>query len=179
MKGYVLDLSCQFCPLNKTWLSTFRLWLLLFFFKLTKPIHDIYIHGLDLAQQEINWEYSIQMNYTASIPVPHYCYSQVRSVQFNRSVMFNSLPPYGRQATLSITNSRSLLRFMSIKLVMPSNHLTLCCTLLLLPSIFPNIRVFSNESVLHSRWPKYWNISFSISLSSEYLGLKIFRTDFL
>ena len=79
------------------------------------------------------------------------------------------------QAFLSITNSRSLLKFMSIESVMPSNHLILCCPLLLLPSIFPSIRVFSNESVLHIRWPKYW--IFSVSPSSEYSGLISFRID--
>ena len=75
-----------------------------------------------------------------------------------------------RQASLSITNSRSLPKLMSIKSVMPSNHLILCHPLLLLPSVFPNIRVFSNESVLHIRWPKYWSYSFSISPSNEYSG---------
>ena len=72
------------------------------------------------------------------------------------------------QASLSITNSRSLLKIMSIKSVMPSNHLSLCRPLPLLPSIFPNIRVFSNESVLHIKWPKYWSFSFSIRPSSDY-----------
>jgi len=81
------------------------------------------------------------------------------------------------QASLSITNSWSLLRLMSIKLLMPSNHLILCCPLLLLPSIFPCIRVFSNESVLHIRWPKYWSFSFSISPSNEYSGLISFWID--
>ena len=76
-----------------------------------------------------------------------------------------------RQASPSFTTSLSLLRLMSIESVMPSNHLILCCPLLLLPSIFPSIRVFSNESVLHIRWPKYWSFSFSISPSSEYSGL--------
>ena len=83
------------------------------------------------------------------------------------------------QASLSITNSQSLLKLMSIKLVMPFNHLILCRPLLLLPSIFPTIRVFSNESVLHIRWPKYWSFSFSISPSNEYLGLISFRIDWL
>ena len=83
------------------------------------------------------------------------------------------------QVSLSITNSQSLLKFMSIESVMPSNHLILCCPLLLLPSIFPNIRVFSNESVLHIRWPKYWSFSFSISPSSEHPGLISFRMDWL
>ena len=84
-----------------------------------------------------------------------------------------------RQASLSITNSQSLLKLMSIKLVMPSNHLILCCPLLLLPSIFPSIRVFSKESVLCIRWPKYWSFSFSISPSNEYSGLISFRMDWL
>ena len=81
------------------------------------------------------------------------------------------------QASLSITNSRSLLKFMSIESVMPSNHLIFCCPLPLLPSILPSNRVFSNESALHIRWPKYWSFSFSISPSSEYSGLISFRMD--
>ena len=80
-----------------------------------------------------------------------------------------------RQASLSITNSWSLLKFMSIESVMPSSHLILCHPLLLLPSIFPSIGVFSNEPVLHIRWPKYWRFSFSISQSNEYSGLIFFR----
>ena len=82
-----------------------------------------------------------------------------------------------RQASLSITNSWSLLKLMYIELVMPSNHLILCRPLLLLPSIFPSIRAFSNESLLHIRWPKCWSFSFSISLSNEYSGLISFRVD--
>ena len=81
------------------------------------------------------------------------------------------------QASLSITNSRSLLKLMSIKLVMPSNHLILCCSLLLLPSIFPSIRVFSNESVLPIRWQKYWSFCFSISPFNEYSELIFRRMD--
>ena len=84
-----------------------------------------------------------------------------------------------RQASLSITNSRSLLKLMSIQSVMPSNHLILCYPLLCLPSILPGIRVFSNESALCIRWPKYWSFSFSISPSSEYSGLIFFRVDLL
>ena len=83
------------------------------------------------------------------------------------------------QASPSITNSQSLLKLMAIESVMPSNHLILCCPLLLLPSIFPSIRVFSNESALHMRWPKYWSFSFSISPSNEYPGLISFRMDWL
>ena len=84
-----------------------------------------------------------------------------------------------RQASLSITNFWSLLKLMSIESVMPSNHLILCHPLVLLPSIFPSISVFSNESVLHIRWPKYWSFSFSISPSNENLGLISFRIDWL
>ena len=100
------------------------------------------------------------------------------SVQFSHSVMSDSLRPHGlaRQASLSVTNSQSLLKLMSIELVMPSNHLILCRPLLL-PVIFPSIRVFSKESVLPIRWPKYWH--FSISPSNEYSGLISFRMDWL
>ena len=103
------------------------------------------------------------------------------SFQFSCSVMSDSvtLCTSACQASLSITNSWSLLKLMSIELVMPSNRLILCHPLLLLPSIFPSIRVFSNESVLHIRWPKYWSFSFSISPSHEYSGLISFRMDWL
>ena len=84
-----------------------------------------------------------------------------------------------RQASLSITNSRSLPKLTSIESVMPSNHLILFRPLLLLPSIFLNIRVFSNESALHIRWPKYWSFTFSISPSNEHPGLNSFRKDWL
>ena len=93
--------------------------------------------------------------------------------------LFATSETAARQASLSITNFRSLLKFMSIESVMPSNHLILCCPLLLLLSIFPSIRVFSNESVLHTRRPKYWSFSFSISPSNEYSGLISFRMDWL
>ena len=93
--------------------------------------------------------------------------------------MSDSVTPWtaARQASLSITNSRSLLKLMSIESVMPSNHLTLCNPLLLLPSMFPSIRVFSNESVLCIRWPNYWSCSFNISPSNEYSGLISLRID--
>ena len=84
-----------------------------------------------------------------------------------------------RQASLSITNSQSLLKLMSVESVMSPNHLILCRPLLLLPSIFPSIRVFSSESALHIRWPKYWSFSFNISPSNEYSGLISFRMDWL
>ena len=100
------------------------------------------------------------------------------SVQFSRSVVSDSfVTPWtaARQASLTIINSRSLPKLMSIESVMPSNNLILCHPLLLLPSIFPSIRVFSNESVLCIGWPKYWTFSFSISPSNEYSGLISFR----
>ena len=96
-------------------------------------------------------------------------------IQFSCSVMSDALGPQDYQAPLSITNSYSWLKLMSIKSVMPSNHLILCWPLLLLPSIFPSIRVFSNRSVLYITWPKHW--SFSISPSNEYSGLISFRID--
>ena len=100
------------------------------------------------------------------------------SVQLLNHVWLFAIPcTAARQASLSITNSRSLLKLMSIELVMPSNHLILCCPLLLLPSIFPSIRVFSNELVLRIRWPKYWSFSFSISPSNS--GMISFRIDWL
>ena len=97
---------------------------------------------------------------------------QFSSVLFSHSVVSDSLWPYklqhARQASLSITNSRSLPKLMSIELVMPSNHLILWCPLLLLPSIFPSIRVFSSESALCIKWPKYWSFCFNISPSNEH-----------
>ena len=98
-------------------------------------------------------------------------------IQFNHIQLFVTLWTAACQASLSFTNSWSLLKLMSIKSVMPSNHLILCHPFILLPSIFPTIRVFSNESVLCIRWPKYWSFSFSISPSNEYSGLISFRRD--
>ena len=93
--------------------------------------------------------------------------------------LFATLWTAACQASLSITNSWSLLKLMSFESVIPSNHLILCCPLLLQPSIFPSIRVFSKESVLRIRWSKYWSFSFSISLSNEYSGLVSFKIDWL
>ena len=108
-------------------------------------------------------------------------FSECRELLFSCSVVSNSVMPWiaAYQASLSFTISQSLLKFVFIELVMPSNYLILCRPLLLLPSIFPSIRVFSNESVLHIRWPKYWSFSFGISPSSEYSGLSSFRMDWL
>ena len=108
------------------------------------------------------------------------CSVQFSSVQPLSCVWFFVIPwTAASQASLSITNSQSLLKLMSIGLVMPSNHLILCHPLLLPPSIFPSIKVFSNESALHIRWPKYWSFSFSISPSNKYSGLISFRMDWL
>ena len=101
------------------------------------------------------------------------------SVHFSHSVMSDSLWPHARQASLSITNSWSSLKLMSVESVMPSSHLILCRRLLLLPPIPQGIRVFSNESTLHMRWPKYCSFSFSISPSKEHPGLISFRMDWL
>ena len=103
---------------------------------------------------------------------------QFSSIQLLSHVRLFATPwTEARQASLSITNSWSLLRLMSIESGMPSNHLILCHPLLLLPSVFPRIRVFSNESTVCIRWPKFWSFSFSISPSNEYSGLIFFRID--
>ena len=106
----------------------------------------------------------------------------IQSVQLSRSVVSDSLRPHGLQHTrlpYFNTNSQSLLKLMSIESVMPSSHLILCHPLLLLPLIPPSIRLFSNESTLHMRWPKYWSFSFSIITSKEHPGLISFRMDWL
>ena len=102
-------------------------------------------------------------------------FSSVQSL--SRVPLFVTPWTAARQASLSITNSQGLLKLMSIELMMPSNHLILCHPLFLLPSIFPSIRVFSDESVLRIRWPKYWRFSFSISPSNEYSGLISLKID--
>ena len=111
-----------------------------------------------------------------------FLYNSFSPAQFSRSVMSNSLWPHELQhneASLSISSSWSSLKFTSIELVMSSRHLILCRPLLLMPSIPPSIRVFSNESALHMRWPKYWSFSFSIIPSKEHPGLISFRKDWL
>ena len=101
--------------------------------------------------------------------------SSVQSL--SRVQLFETPWAVAHQASLSITNSQSLLKLMSIESVMPPNHLILCCPLLFLPSVFPSIKVFSNESIIHIRWPKYWSFIFSISPSNEYSELISFRID--
>ena len=108
--------------------------------------------------------------------IDYHSKSAFSSVQLlSRVQLFASPWTAAHQASLSTTNTQSLLKLMSIESVMPSNHLILCHPLLPLPSIFPSIRVFSNESVLRIRWPKYWSFSFSIRPSNEYSGLISFR----
>ena len=116
----------------------------------------------------------ISLKYIHSRRLLH-CISSVQSLSC--VLLFTTPWTAARQASLFVTNSRSLLKFMSIKSVMPSNHLILCHPLLLPPSIFPSIGIFSNESALRIRWPKYWSFSFSISPSNEYSGLISFRMD--
>ena len=110
--------------------------------------------------------------------VLQHCKATISSVQLLSCILlFLTLWTAAHQASLSITNSQSLLKCMSIESVIPLNHLTLCHPLLLLPSIFPSIRVFSNESVLRSRWLRYWSFNFSIRTSNEYSGLISFSID--
>ena len=116
------------------------------------------------------WGYKKKKNYPVTF----------QSVQLlSRVQLFVTPSTAAHQTSLSITNSQSLLKVMFIESVMPSHHLILCHPLFLLPSIFPRIRIFSNGSVLHIRWPNYWSFSFSISPSNEYSGLISFRMDWL
>ena len=125
----------------------------------------------------------ILVSWTQCLEIPSEsdnCILGFSSVQLPSPVQLFVTPwTVARQAFLSITNSQSLPKLIPIESAMPSNHFILCHPLLLLPSIFPSIRVFSNESALHIRWPKYWSFSFSISPSNEYSGLVSFRMDWL
>ena len=126
----------------------------------------------------LQWQvYSLPLAPPGKFPVVYFCNAQ--SVHFSRSVVLDSLQPHGLQHARPPCPSLTprVYSNSSIELVMPSNHLILCRPLLLLPSIFPSIRVFSNESVLHIRWPKYWSFSFSINPSNEYSGLISFGMD--
>ena len=123
---------------------------------------------------------SLLPSLTELLTLRWFLYFQFSSVQsLSRVRLFATPWTTAHQASLSITSSQSLLKLMSIESVMPSNHLILCPPLLLLPSIFPSIRVFSSESVLCIRWPKYWSFSFSISPSREHPGLISLRMDWL
>ena len=131
--------------------------------------HDIWITKPVLCFPKVyfsNWKASCKISRL------DYWTSKI-SVQFSRSVVSDSASPWTAtcQASLSITNSQSLPKLMSLESMMPSNHLILCNPLLLLPLIFPSLRVFANESTLHIRWPNYWSFSFNISPSNEHSGL--------
>ena len=144
--------------------------------------------GFDPCIREIPWrrkweptavflprKFHGQRSLTGYSPCSSKVFSSIQSL--SRVQLFATPWIAAQQASLSITKSRSLLKLMSTKSVMPSNHLILCCPLLLLPSIFPSIRVFSNELVLNIRGPKYWNFSLGISPFNEYSGLIFFRVD--
>ena len=135
-----------------------------------------------LRTVEAHWKqdfFDVDVEQDASLDHSVFQGVQFSSVQSLSCVRIFAIPwATPRQASLSTTNSGSLLKFMSIKWVMPSSYLILCCSLLLLPSIFPSIRVFSNESVLHIKWPKCWSFRFSISPSNEYSGQISLRVDF-
>ena len=151
-----------------SWLTIFLIWKIVFCFP--KVIQICYYNII------ISTFYSI-----IQILRLYLQYQRFSSVQFSLSVLSDSAIPWiiACRASLSITNSWSLLKLTSIKSVMPSSHLILCRPLLLLPPIPPSIRVFSNESTLHMRWPKYWSFSFSIIPSKEHPGLISLRMDWL
>ena len=131
-------------------------------------------------QNVVHWRREWQTIPVFLLREPYEQYEQFSSDQLLSHVWPFSTPwNAAHQASLSITNSRSSPKPMSIKSVMPSSHLILCCALLLLPPIPPSIRVFCNESTLHMKWPKYWSFSFSISPSNEHPGLISFRMDWL
>ena len=148
----------------------------------TYPFNILLSFSMDITKSEILWQFIFSVLGTAIL-------FSILTVSI--SVQFSSFPSLSHvwlfvtpqtaahQACLSITNSRDLFKFMSIELVMSSNYLILCHHLLFLPSIFPSITVFSNESVLHIRWSKYWSFRYNISPSSEYSGLISFRMDWL
>ena len=129
----------------------------------------------DTGQQKCGQKKVLILSISQWMPPSWSMFSSVQSL--SHVWLFETPWTAARQASLSITNSQSLLKLVSIKSVMPSNYLILCHPLLLLPSIFPSIRVFSNKSVLCIRWPKYWSFSFSISPSNAYSGLISFRID--
>ena len=135
------------------------------------------LHDLRAINAEMQPTGALQPGLPSPSAIPQDQFSSVQLL--SRILLFVTPWTAACLASLTITNSWSLLKLMSIELVMPSNHLILCCPLLLPPSIFPSIRVFSNESALHIRWPKYWSFNFSISPSNELSGLISFRMDWL
>ena len=147
----------------------------------TRHIHfSWFIHVLNQCFH-YHYSYFIEKQIEAtSVLLTYWTYINFNWVQLlNRVWLFVTSRTAAHQASLSNTSSQSLLKLMFISSLMPSNYLILYCTLLLLPSVFPNIRVFSNESVLHIRWPQYWSFRFNISPSNEYSGLISFRMDWM
>ena len=137
--------------------------------------HSEFLSGCMVSQQLWQLMTLSLWNWTVSSML---CFTSFTSVQLLSHVQLSMIPwTTAHQASLSTTNSQSLLKLMSTESVMPSNHVILCHPLFLSPSIFPSIRVFSSESVLQIRWPKYWSFSFSISSSNEYSGFIFFRID--
>ena len=151
------------------------------FFHLFPPLWHVSSAETSNPTSLINYANLIHASFATSSPSPFSTLFLLSLSQFSRLVIWIFVTPWTTacQASLSITNSKSLLKLMSIESVMPFNHLILCCPLLLLPSIFPRIRVFSNELALHIRWPKYWSFGFSVSPSNVYSGLISFRMDLL
>ena len=147
-------------------------------YKVLRQLYHLFLY--QSYEAEVNRWAQWGSNMSKAFPKIQFLSNQFSSVQSLSHVRLFATPWItARQASLSITNSRSLLKLMSIESVMPSNHLILCRPLLLLPPIPPSIRVFSNESVLRIRWPKYWSFSFNISPSNEHPGLISFRMDWL
>ena len=143
---------------------------------LKKSQIDVCLNGI----WKLRWLKQFPLSVFSKSSLVDNIFGKISSVQFSSPVMSDSLRPHGLQHARPpcfITNSQSSLRLMSIELVMPSSHLILCRPLLLLASIFPSIRVFSNESALHIRWPKYWSFNFNISPSNEHSGLISFRME--
>ena len=160
---------------------------LIHIFALHEPFIIYQTHSFHLLIHVLNWcfhyhyPHFIEKHIDAkSVLLTYWTYINFSSIQLLSCVWFFVISwTAACQASLSITSFRSLLKLMSISSLMPSNHLILCCTLLLLPSIFPSIRIFSNESVHLIMWPKYWSFSFNISPSNEYSGLISFRMDWM
>ena len=159
---------------KEEWDKSINLWYSLLISTNPKVIQAKYLTNQNFQKDKRLWFVLIKGSKYIYYPADTFYLLKNTSVQLLSCVQLFATPwTAASQASLSITNSQSLLKLMSIESVMPSNHL--CCPLLLLPSIFPSIRVFSNESVLCIRWPKYWSFSFSISHSNEYSGLISFR----
>ena len=181
----------RFCPISPVlpWVILLLELLILTTFMLSllptpQPFHrlSLYLKGSSLSPILPSLPIQIYLSFRTSLK----CHSTHRRAFFPSSVqllsrvwLYVTLWTAAHQASLSITNFQSPPKPMSIELVMPSNHLILCRPLLLLPSVFPSIRVFSNESALHIRWPKYWSFGFNISPSNEHPGLISFRRDWL